>query len=1013
MTKSLIFKDKQTKKLGFLALMFLFCAVANAQITVTGVVSDQNGPLPGVSVILDGTTNGGATDFDGKFTLSNVPSNGNLLFSYIGYVKQSVAVNGRTTINVVMVEDLQSLDEVVVVGYGSMDRANVTGAITTVDVEETSKVPVPNVVESLRGQVSGLNITKTSGKPGAGVTFKIRGTNSLGATPGDVDGSNQPIIVVDGVPLVGGNMSELDSDDIQSINIIKDAGAGAIYGSSAANGVILITTKSGKSGKTRFEVSSSTGFVQLANEVKPFNVDRFVQFRKDVVVDGNPNTPMPTTQSVLDQVELANYVAGNNVNWLDLVDRIGSQQNVGLAISGGTEKSTFYLNADMYNEKGILRESDYKRYSLRFNADLQATNRIKIGARVQLSKSFADETSEALSSIDGYENAAFAPLLEASPLGSIYDSEGNTTKFVTNDLFALNPLHKFNESIADRKVTRSYINPYIEIDLFEGLKYTLNSYAENRNEFYGLFRSSNYEDNKPNHGQIINEEGTTYLLDNIFNYKKEFGDHGIDATLVFGFQKYEMQGSDNTADYLPSDLLGYNAIGGAPQNEQALDYYTDEWGKYYQVGRLGYNYDSRYSITATIRRDGSSKFGPNNRYGIFPSISGAWNIHNEAFWGDNNKINNLKLRLSYGTLGNDNIPTYLYRQGSRVVTLTNGNTTFTTSNIGTNPNLKWETSKQINVGVDFGLFNNIVTGSIEAYSTKTTDLLLFQSIPGALNNGITSYPSNIGETENKGIEIGLKANILDKGDFSWNAGINWTSNKVKIVRLNEVGPNGEPVDNPANGWFIGQDPQVIYDFDYEGVYQTGETPSLTQFGEVPEPGDAKIRDVNGDGNIDFDDRTFIGSPNPEWYGSINNVFKYKNFELSVLIETVQGATQRNSLYGRYDQARYNAIAVDYWTPTNPSNEFPRVGANSPFSGAFANAIRVQDASFVALRNVSFGYSLDDNIIKKTPFTSISFFVRGNNLKYWTDFKNAYSPENTTTGQYPVSKIWTIGTKISF
>lgn len=979
---------------------------------IKGVVTDNTQTLlPGVSVIVQGSSNGTSTNFDGEYTLENLKTTDVLVFSYIGMKTKKITVGNKTSLDVILDDSAESLNEVVIIGYGSMDRANVTGAITTLNIEETSKAPVANVIESLRGQVAGLNITKTSGKPGAGVNFKIRGANSLGASPGDVDASNQPIIVVDGVPLVGGNMSELDSDDIASINIIKDAGAGAIYGSSAANGVILITTKSGKSGKTRFELSSSTGFVQLANTVNVFDVDQFIQFRKDVLINGDPTAAIPTTQSVLDQVELANYVAGNNVNWFDLVDRIGSQQNIGMSISGGNEKATFYLNTDMYTEKGILVNSDYKRYSVRFNADLQAADWLKVGARVQLSKSFADETSDIIGTIDGH--VPFAALLGTSPLGSIYDADGNTTKFVTNDLFALNPLHKFNEAIIDRRVSRSYINPYLEINLIEGLTYTLNSYAENRNEFYGLFRSSNYEDNKPNHAQITTTESNTYLLDNIFNYKKDFGKHGLNATLVVGFQQFESSSAENSADYLPSDLLGYYAIGGAPQTEQELNYYTDEWGKYYQVGRLGYNYDSRYSITATLRRDGSSKFGPNNRFGWFPSVSGAWNIHRENFWGDSNKINNLKLRLSYGTLGNDNIPTYLYRQGSRVVTLTDGNTTFTSTSIGTNPNLKWETSKQFNVGLDFGIFNNILTGSIEAYSTKTSDLLLFQSIPGALNNGITEYPSNVGETENKGFELGLKASIFDKDNFSWTANLNWAMDNVKIVKLNEVDASGKPIDNPANGWFIGQDPQVVYDFDYQGVYQTGDTPTVLQFGETPEAGDAIIKDVNGDGNIDFDDRTFLGSPNPDWYGSINNTFKYKNFELSVLIEAVQGATRKNYLYGTYASARNNQIAINYWTPTNPSNEFPRVGASSPFSGAFSDAIKVQDASFIALRNISFSYTLPTAALKNNPLTGLSFYIRGNNLKYWTDFKNAYSPENTDSSQYPVSKIWTIGTKISF
>lgn len=1011
-------KSRNLFLLAFSVWLFIFSIPAFAQnnIKVSGTVTDTDGlAIPGVAVILKGTETGVTADFDGKYTI-NAPSNGSLEFLSLGYSNKTIPINGRSLINVQLEEDAQLLDEVVVVGYGTMERANVTGAITTVNVEEITKAPVVNVLESIRGQVAGVTVNKPSGRPGEGVTLRIRGTNSLGTSPNNTGSANGALIVVDGVPLVGGSMSDFDSDDIESMNIIKDAGAGAIYGSSAANGVILITTKSGKKGRAQIEVSSSTGFVQIANEVEIFNADQFVQLRKDVVINGDPDFPVPSTESVLDQIELANYVAGNSVNWLDLVDRIGSQQNVGFSISGGTDKSNYYLNADMYNEKGILTHSDYNRYSVRLNADLQATDWLKVGARVQLSKSFADETAGALSSVEGFAGSAFAPFIATSPLGNIYDADGNTTKFVTSDLFALNPLHLFQESIVDRNVTRSYINPYFEVNVLDGLKYTLNTFAEQRTQFYGLFRSSNFADNKPNFARIDNSESITYLMDNILSYKKDFGKHGINATLVFGIQKNETSRSDNRAEFLPTDLLGYNAIGGAPQAEQSLNYYTDEWGKDYQVGRLGYNYDQRYSLTATLRRDGSSKFGPNNRYGWFPSISGAWSIHNESFWSDDIKINNLKLRLSYGTLGNDSpISTYLYRQGTRVIPLLDGVFTgLTVTDIGTNPNLKWETSKQVNIGLDFGLFNNTITGSIEAYNTKTDDLLTFQQIPGFLNNGIELYPSNIGETKNKGLELGLKAKVFNTKDFSWTASINWTANREEIVRLNEVDANGDPIDNTANGWFIGQDPGVIYDFDYQGVYQIGETPDITQFGEIPEPGDAKIKDIDGNGNIDFDDRTFLGSAtNPDWFGGINNVFKYKNFELSILVEIVEGIKARNNLLGSFTTARNNKIAIDYWTPTNPSNAYPRVGADSPFAGAFGNAIRVEDASFVALRNISFTYSMPADILKRTPFTKVSFHVRGNNLKYWTSFDKAYSPENVSSSQYPVSKIWTFGTKISF
>ncbi len=1010
-------KSKCFKRLGLLALLFMFTAGMYAQTTVTGQVTDEDGPLPGASVVIKGTNTGVTSDFDGNYSIS-VAADGVLVFSSLSSDTQEVAVNGQTQINVVLVTATNTLEEVVVIGYGSMERSNVTGAITTVNVDEIAKVPVPNAIEALRGQVAGLKISKSSGKPGDGVTFSIRGNNSLGADPDSVEGSNEPIIVIDGVPVIGGNLSYLNTDDIESMNVLKDAAASAIYGSSGANGVILITTKRGKVGRTEISVNASSGFVSLVNTVDPFSGDEFIKFKQDVVINGVPGATAPAVSNLLDGIELQNYIEGNETDWFDLVNRTGVQTNVGVTFSGGSEKFNFYLSGDMYDETGILIKSDYKRFSFRFNADMQATDWLKVGARVQMSKSFADQASDVIG-IAG-DGAAFGALLESSPWGNAYtyDDEGNvngTTKYVNQDLFALNPLHKFNESIIDREVTIAYINPYLEIKIADGLTYTLNSYAEQNTGFVGEFRSSDYADDTPNYAQVRHQETSTYLFDNIIGYTKDFGKHSIDVTAVFGMQKWEQRGENGTADYLPTDILGYHSIGEAPQALQIYDFYTDEWAKVYQVGRLGYNFDSRFSATFTIRRDGSSKFGPNNKYGTFPSISGAWNMQNEKFWGDKGKFNQLKIRLSYGELGNDNIPTYLYRTGVNTVIIPpDGRTGFIKSTTGSNANLKWETSKQFNAGLDFGFFNNRLTGSFEIYKTNTTDLLLFQLIPAALNNGIDNFPSNIGETENKGIEVTLHGTIVDNEDFQWNASINYSTDDVQIVKLNQVDDTtGEPLDDVANGWFIGQNPFEIFDFKYEGVWQLDEIPEVTNFGEVPEPGDPKIADMNGDGDINFDDRSFLGNPTPDWYGSLSNTFSYKGLELSILIEVQEGVTRVNNLFGGYNSARSNKVAINYWTPDNPSNEYPRVGADGGYGGSFATAIRVQDASFVALRNVSLTYSLPQKTLENTPLTGVSFYARGNNLYYWTDYGPAYSPESSNTSTYPTTKVWSFGTTFKF
>ncbi|UOB16162.1 SusC/RagA family TonB-linked outer membrane protein [Abyssalbus ytuae] len=992
----------------------------NAQnISVSGMVSDNQGPLPGVSVVLKGTSNGAATDFDGNYVI-NVPSDGVLVFSFVGFITREIPVNGQSVINVILEEDLQQLDEVVVVGYGTMERQNVTGAIATVNVGEVSKAPVVNIVDALRGQVAGLQVVRNSGQPGSAPVFKIRGNNSLGASASGadrLDEVNQPIIVIDGVPQVGGNLSEFNPDDIESINVLKDAASASIYGSSGANGVVLITTKKGKAGRTQVSVSTSTGYVDLAQMPDIMNGDEFLKFKLDAVKAGDPNAAEPLVAGVLDDIEFANYLAGNEVDWLDQVTRTGIQNNLGLTVSGGSDLGTFYLNGNYVRETGPLIASDYKRYSVRFNGDLNVSDWLKVGARVQLSKSFSDQRT----AIVGFGNdgvPSLSALIETSPFGNLFDENGSYSKFATRDQFAVNPLHKFNESELDVNVTRSYINPYVNINLAKGLTYTINSFAEDRKEFLGRFQSENFTDGADNVAQIRTRESTNYLIDNILNYRKDFGDHGLDITLIYGIQESQWTEINNQATKTAADQLGYWGIGTAPSETQTISNNSSDWGKAYFAGRLGYNYASRYSATFTLRRDTSSRFYGSNQVGYFPSISLAWNAHNENWWFGGEEFNQLKFRFSYGEMGNDNITPFSYQANTQDVLIPPGNTDtgLIPGEVAGNKDIKWETSQQLNIGLDFGLLNNRISGTVEWYKTTTKDVLLFQDIPGALNNGFTRYPSNIGETENEGVEVSLKGNIIQSEDFNWNMSVNWSTSKSTIVRLNQLSPDGEPLDDIANGWFIGQDFNEIYDFNYTGVWQLDETPDVTTFGATPQPGDPKFEDINGDGNIDFEDRTFLGNPTPDWYGGINNVFTYKNFELSVLFEIVEGVKRFNEIYQTYNSARQNRPVINYWTPDNPTNDYPRVGENGAMAGSggtFHRAIFLEDASFVSLRNVSFSYSLPKVWLDRTFFDELKFSLSGNNLKYWTDYKNAYSPEVTNTDQYPISRTWALGVKVVF
>lgn len=984
---------------------------------LTGTVTDLAGlSLPGVTVVEKGTTNGTITDLDGKFVLQLSSDNAVLRFSFVGMETQEVSSAGKTVLTVKMDEGSIGLEEVVAIGYGSMERNNVTGAISSIKADELIKAPVPNVVEALRGQVSGVKISRGSGQPGSGVDFLIRGKNSL--TSG-----NNPLIVIDGVPTTGGNLAEINTADIATINILKDAAAASIYGASGANGVVLITTKDGVFGKPSFNVEASYGMVDLAMRPQMFNGEEYYQLKRDAIV-GGLREPGDVASILTDPVEYKNYMAGNSIDWHDVLLRQGNTKNISMSLSGGTEKFRYYMNGDAYLETGIVQRSNYNRYSFRLNADYQPYDFLKVGTRVQVSKSYADETG---STLDHNGNADFGDFVGNTPLGRTQNDDGQLVPTVKDDQFQFNPLYRYRESQVDRNRNRVYVNPWIELKIFDGLTYRMNAFAEERFENYSEFYSSVYSisvlGNAPldNQMEIQMNQTLTYLWDNILNYRQIFNEvHSVDATLVYGMQTYNSNTLRTTGKGSPTDLLGYYDISAVPSDKSAVFFTPDQWGKVYMVGRVGYSYAERYNMTLTMRRDGSSKFGPGKRFGYFPSAAAAWNLHNESFLKSVPELSVLKYRISYGVMGNDNINNFAYLATTNNASYTFNNVVMTgkttdPTNPG-NPFLKWETSEQFNTGVDFGFFKNRVSGSIDYYNTNTRDLLLTERLPST--SGATSVISNVGRTQSWGIDANVNVNVLD-GDLKWDIALNWALDRNKIISLSRfnVDAEGNPLDDPANGWFIGQDIDVIYEYKFIGIYQYGEEeeaaamhPTIRRYG----PGDAKIADISGpdgvpDGVIDSNDRTFIGSPTPTWYGGIRNTLSYKGFELTVLIEAVRGVEKINNYYGGLT-GRDNGIKVDYWTPENPSNVFPQPNLNKDYD--FGSAVKLRDASFVSLRNVALGYTVPRNLLSNMPFKGLSLYVRGNNLKYFTSYTDSYSPE-IDPWNYPITKTWTFSAKISF
>lgn len=928
------------------------------------------------------------------------------------------------------------IDEVVLIGYGSTQRKNVTGAVTTLSGDVLTKTPVPNVMEATRGQVAGLRVTRSSGQPGQGISFQLRGPKSINL-------GTKPLIVVDGIPVNDSNLSEFNSEDIQDISILKDLGAAAIYGVQGSNGVVLITTKKGRKGKPEYSFDTSTGFIDVLQTPRLMNADQYIQYRIDGK-RGLTNNYVGVSDVISDPIMLNNYAAGKSVDWQKLLIKGGVQNNYNFSVRGADDKFSYYMNANAYLEDGVIINSDYKRYSFRLNADYKATDRLTIGANINYAASEADERGLAIDARS--TNQGFINFVNNSPLGNIYNADGSLTAAVIGSQFQYNPLFKYQESLADREVRRLLVSPYLEFKILNGLTYRLNTAFDSRDELYRSFYSSLYDtgDRTGRARRITINNGVTrnYLVDNILTYKKKIGEkHDIGATVVAGYQRISGDGQTTVGNGSPTDpmsfdLLGYYGMNTVSNlNSESRTWNTNSSLSYF-VARVNYSFADRYVLTASVRRDGTSVFTENKKWGTFPSVSLAWNADRESFLSDIKNLDLLKFRFSYATGGNQAIPGSVRMPDGSSVAI-NGNfpyLTFATStqypfggNLNTgyipnpsfigNTNLQWETSKQFNAGVDFGLFGNRISGSVEYYKSRNIENILGEIVP-IVPFGASSTISNVGQINNNGLEVTLKADILkakSENSLSWTANINWTRERNELVKLsrNNVDVNGNPIDDLTNGWFIGRQLGVYLQYDYQGVYQIGEEAQAQALhGTTWGAGSPKIRDVNGDGKITIDDRIFY-NPNPDWYGGFGSTFTYKNFQLDFLIEAVIGGDRINYYLPTMNSAGdSNAVAVDYWTPTNTNGNYPMPDPTNKYA-EFNNSFRIQDASYVAVRNVSLGYTLPKKYLDQIGFLKgLNVYVRGNNLYYFTKMRDTYSPENNF-GTYPITRIFTFGMKATF
>jgi len=965
---------------------------ANQAVEVKGSVKDglSGEMIPGVNIIVPGTKIGTMTDANGNFTLK-VPVNTLIVrFSYIGYLPQEVAIGQQKTLVVRLQQDSKRFDDVIVVGYGVQKKSDITGSVSSVSMEKLAERPSTNIVQALQGSMAGLTVSVNGAKAdGSSTSMLIRGENSITA-------SNTPLIVLDGVPFTG-DLSELNPNDIQSLEVLKDASSAAIYGARGSNGVILITTKMGKIGKVNLSYDNYFGVDQIAFLPKLMDGATFYQRKAEY---GESFTAL----------EQANYDAGKYTDWIKVATRTGIRNQHNFSVSGATDVVRYFVSASMNDVKGIAKNDDFKRYTLRSNLDIQLAKWAKFGTNTSLG--FYDRSGV---------NADFYDAFRMNPLGRAYNEDGSIAMLAWEDPFyAINPLNALN--YINKDITRSAnTNNYLQIDFpfLKGLSFKLNTGYEYRNLLTQTYAGKNTYEGSQSSGrlEILSRFDENWLIENILSYKNTFGKHSIFLTGLYSAQSELREINTTVGLSFPSDVLTYFQTDKAKSNQLSSSYRHSTHVS--QMLRANYGYDSRYLFTFTVRRDGYSAFGENKKYGIFPSVAFGWNLTNEDFIKSIdalNVLNTMKWRISYGLNGNEAIAPY-----STLPSLSSND--YLTSDFQSafgyypkllgNPQLGWESTKSLNTGLDFGLLNNRVTGSFEMYWSNTSDLLLDRTISPI--NGNTVIRENIGATKNAGIEFQISTVNMTNKDFSWKTDFNIAHNKTEILNVGLTDENGKYIDDVASQWFIGSPIKVNYDYVFDGIWQTGDdianSAQPTAF-----PGYIKYKDVNDDGVISTADKQLIGSRDPLFVTGMTNTVSYKNFTLSFLLNAVSGITYRNLLYGTGQVSfRVNSYDKNFWSATNPTNEYPANidGNTNPLSMDF-----YEDASFIRLQDISLSYRLSEKALKKVKMAKAELFVNLKNMATWTHWKGldpeflAIAPVNQQRAT-PQAKSILVGLKIGF
>lgn len=996
----------------FFALMSM--QYANAQQTVTGTVTDELGPVAGANVVVQGTTNGTQTDFDGNFTIE-ASSTDVLVISYLGYATQNVTVGNQTTINVQLAEDASQLDEVVVIGYGTAKKSDVTGAVAQVTAKSFENQPLISVEDALQGRAAGVTVAG-SGEPGAPTKVRIRGVNSI-------TGNNDPLVVVDGV--FGGDLGTINPNNIASIEVLKDASALAIYGSRGSNGVILVTTKKG-SGKAKISIDQFVSFSTVERRLPTLSSAQFAQLENDEFIANPVNDPADAPYTA---AQIANFEA-NPIRYQDLIFQTGVTNNTQLSISGGSDDGIrYFLSGNYIDQTGTQITSEYKRYSFRSNLSKKFNDKFSIAANITASREITTNNQNAFSSGDG---SGILRSITWDPTAPVRDANGDyilrSPREVANNNF--NPIRRLE--LSDNDVTADRLNLTLngKYNFTDNFSYTLIGSVSTLNSATESFRvEGDFEATGFTNIGYRNFNSTSHQVSNILNWKKEFGKNNLDITGVYEFQGnrgltngYDVQDLNVGGLFLADNSNAENFFNSG--NESSIQSY---------LGRAQYNYDSFLYLTGSVRIDESSRFAKGNRTGTFPSGALALNFANKDFIQNSNTFSGLKLRVGWGKVGNQNINSsarFSTNSGSGLFTFDGVNSdTGEVQDQEGNPDLTWETTTQTNIGLDFGLFNNRLTGSIDWFNKDTEDLLLQTIVPGtSIRNFI-----NAGEVNNKGIDFSLSAAIIQNDNFSWNATLNLSQIKNEVTRLNDdtelIVGNAAGIGGGGirlNVIKVGEPLGTFWGFDYQGTWKTTDNiPTDADGNALFQPGDAKFK-LDENNELEFNT---IGSGLPDVTFGFNNTFTYKNWDLNIFLNGSLGFDVYNQVTGTIsgnggNRSNLSPTVFNRWTPENET-DIPRAG-----TGNVLNSSRwVEKGDFVRLSNLKLGYTFDEGLIK--GISSLQLYASASNLFLITDYSgfdpevsstvrtftgetaNADAGAGIDTGAYPNPRTGTIGLKVTF